>query len=267
MATPQAEKRDLSPTNQIATIFTTEIGSLLKARKTAILLGVQFLPVVIAVIYVFFSDVEGLSMFTETVEGVVFRFLAPLAALFYGGPALVDEMEGRTLTYLTLRPVPKPALFIGKWLAGATMAIALVVIPILALLIVAAIAAGGAPGTSATTVFQILGATIVGTATYTAIFAALGALFARSLLGGIVYFVVFEMVFAVLPVFELLSMRFHMRTAADFTAGDRLGALDQFILDEPLQLDWWMGLGLLGVVCAGAVLLGAYAFTNKQYHV
>ncbi|MFP4599566.1 MAG: ABC transporter permease [Persicimonas sp.] len=259
--------RHLSPASQIATIYATELKRLIKARKTLVLLGVQLLPVLFAVIYIFFENIDGLSMFSENVEGVVFRFLIPLAAIFYGGPALVDEMEGRTLTYLTLRPVPKPALFIGKWLAGTTVAVGLVLLPVLLLLAVIAIAAGGAPGTSVTNVLQILAAAVLGTAAYTAIFAALGAMVAKSLFAGVLYFVIVELVFGTLPVLEVLAVRFHMRTAAGFGASDRLGVLERLILDEPLVFDWWIGLGVLGVIAGIAVAAGAFVFSNKQYHV
>ena len=57
---------------------------------------------------------DGLMLFKDIVSIVSLPFLVPLAALFHGGPAIVDEMEGRTLTYLTLRPIPRPAIFLGK---------------------------------------------------------------------------------------------------------------------------------------------------------
>jgi ABC-type transport system involved in multi-copper enzyme maturation permease subunit len=259
--------RTLNPGSQIATIYTTDLRRLLFARKTLVLLCVQLLPVIFALIYVFLEDIDGLSMFSETVEGVMFPFLIPLAAVFYGGPTLVDEMEGKTLTYLTLRPVPKPALFLGKWLAGATVAVGLVLVPVLSLLAIVAVASGGSIGTSFLTIAQILMATVLGTAALTAIFAALGALVAKSLFAGILYFVVVELIFSVLPVVELLSVRFHMRNAAGFNADSSLGMLDQFLFDAPLDFDWWIGVLVLAVICGGAAAVGAAVFSNKQYHI
>ncbi len=258
--------RTLNPGSQIATIYSTDLRRLLFAKKTLVLLGVQLLPVIFSLIYVFFQDIDGLSMFSETVEGVMFPFLIPLAAVFYGGPALVDEMEGRTLTYLTLRPVPKPALFFGKWLAGTTVAVGLVLVPVLSLLLIVAIASGGL-GTSAMTIVQILLATVLGTACYTAIFAALGALVAKSLFAGILYFVVVELIFGLLPVLELLSVRFHMRNAAGFNTSNRLGFLDQLVFNQPLNIEWWLGVVILGLICGIATVAGAVIFSNKQYHI
>ncbi len=262
-----ATARRVSPGSQIATIYQTDLRRLIFARKTLVLLCVQLLPVIFALVYVFFKDIDGLSMFSETVESVMFPFLIPLAAVFYGGPALVDEMEGRTLTYLTLRPVPKPALFVGKWLAGTTVAVGLVLVPVLSLLLITLIAAGGDVGTSASSIAQILVATALGTACYTAIFAALGALSAKSLFPGVMYFVVVEMVFTMFPLLELLSVRYHMRILAGFSAGKRLGFLDRLVFDKPLNLDWWVGLVVLLAMCALAVSVGATIFSKKQYHI
>lgn len=262
-----AAARTLSPGSQIATIYQTDLRRLALAKKTLVLLCVQLLPVVFALVYVFFENIDGLSMFSDTVESVMFPFLIPLAAVFYGGPALVDEMEGKTLTYLTLRPVPKPALFIGKWLAGTTVAVGLVLVPVVSLLVITLIASGGDVGTSAGTIAQILGATVLGTACYTAIFAALGAMSAKSLFSGIMYFVVVELLFTLFPILELLSVRYHMRNAAGFSAAKRLGILDRLVFDKPLLIDWWIGFVVLGVICALAVGIGAAIFSTKQYQI
>ena len=43
--------------------------------------------------------------------------MLPLAALFYATALVADEVEGRTLTYLTTRPVSRAAIFAGKFAA------------------------------------------------------------------------------------------------------------------------------------------------------
>lgn len=262
-----ATTRTLSPGSLISTIYATDLRRLVFARKTLVLFCVQLLPVIFASIYVFTQNVDSLSMFSDTVEGVVFYFLIPLAAIFYGGPVLVDEMEGRTLTYLTLRPVPKPVLYLGKWLAATTVAVGLVLIPMIALLIIVLLASGGEVGMSLTTSFQIFFASIAGMACFTAIFAALGALAGKSLFAGVLYFVIFEIIFAALPLLEWLSVGFHMRYAAGFSASKRIEALERIGLAEAVSVDWKMGSLLLILICAAALFAGAMTFRNKQYHV
>ena len=262
-ATPQ---RHLQAGAQLVTLLTTQVRLLLVARKTRALFVVQMIPVIAALVYVIFESVDGLTMFNSVVETVTIPFLAPLAGIFFGGPAIVDEMEGRTLTYLTLRPVGKGTLFVGKALAAIAVALPIVLLPMLGLF---AICLSQSPdlGLAAQSLGSLLGAVALGTATYTAIFAALGAAFASGLLASIIYFVVFEMVLGALPVLELLSIRYHVRTTAGVTATDRLGVLDQLVLDEPIVLDWWVGATILGTLVVVGVAVGAWIFRERQYYV
>lgn len=263
--TKASPPRDFGALNQISTIVATDFRTQLRSRKTIALFAVQLLPVLVGIIQVFFQDTDALAMFSETVSGVTFPFLMPLAAIFYGGPALVDEMEGRTLTYLTLRPVAKPALFIGKWLSGSIIASGLVLIPVVLLFVISVISAGSMDMTAATSA-KILIATVAGTTAYTAVFAALGALFARSLIGSIIYFVVFEVIFSFIPTLELLSLRFHLNEAAEFPQNYRVDMLSEYI-EAPISYEWWIGVLIVVGFCGAAVVAGAAIFSNKQYHV
>lgn len=259
-------ERNLSMGSQLGTLIVTQIKLLLIARKTRALLAIQLVPVLAAFVYVMFESVDGLTMFTGITESVTIPFLVPIAAMFYGGPAIVDEMEGRTLTFLTLRPVGKGTLFFGKAIAGIAMALPIVLIPLL-LLFGICLWQSSDWGMALESLGSMLGAVALGTATYTAIFAALGAAFASGLLASIIYFVLFEMVFGVLPILELLSVRYHIRTTAGINATDRLGILDQMVMDEPLILEWYWGLAVLAVLTAGALAIGAWVFRERQYYV
>ncbi len=262
----QNTPRNLGAAGLLSTLIGTELRRLLTARKTLILLIVQLLPAIFALVYVLLKDIDGLTMFRNTVETVTLPFLLPLAALFYGGPVIVDEMEGRTLTYLTLRPVPKPVLFFGKLIAGTISALALVIVPLLLLFIVC-LATSSDLADAAGTLGALVAACALGVVTYTSVFAMLGVVFASSLLAGIVYFVVSEMVLSLLPVLELLSVRYYLRTIAGFTATDRLGILDRMVLDEPIKFEWWVGVVVTLIVIALTTTIGAYVFRERQYHV
>jgi ABC-type transport system involved in multi-copper enzyme maturation permease subunit len=259
------QDRNLGVAHLLMTLIGVQLKMSFRARKTWALAVVQLLPVIGAFIYVIFENVDGMTMFTGITEKVTLTFLVPLAAIFFGGPAIVDEMEGRTLTYLTLRPLPKPMILIGKVAAGSIIACVLTIIPVVALFGICATQADpaelmGAFGKAA-------GAVVIGTIAYTTTFAALGAAFASTLLASIVYFVVFEMVLATLPILELLSVRYYMRTFGGFSATDRLGMLDSLVLQEPIVFDWWIGGLVLVGLSVAALIAGASIFANRQYHV
>lgn len=264
--TPDGPEPNLSVGNQFAALYNAQLRQLLRARKSMALGIVQLVPVLIAGVAVFGMDIDGATMFRRVVEYMTFPFIIPLIAIAYGGPAVVDEMEGRTLTYLTLRPLPKPVIYLGKTLANATFASALVLAPMLLMFLVCL----GASSDLSETVMSLLklsGCAVLGVFTYTAIFAALGALFATSLISSIVYFVVFEVVLAALPVLELLSVRYYMRTMAGFNTTARVGQLDGLIMDKPLVLPIWVGVLVACVITLTGLGAGAYIFKERQYYV
>lgn len=43
--------------------------------------------------------------------------VAPLVGLIFGSTVVTEEVENRTITYVFTRPVPRAALFVGRWLA------------------------------------------------------------------------------------------------------------------------------------------------------
>lgn len=257
--------RNLSTPHLLLSLISVQLRMNLTARKTRALAVVQMLPVLAALVYVVFESVDGLTMFNGITERVTLTFLVPLAAIFFGGPAIVEEVEGRTLTYLTLRPIPKASIMLGKVIAGSIVACTLTLLPVIGLF---AICATQADMAEIAPIFgKAAAAVTLGTIAYTAIFAALGAIFASSLLASIIYFVTFEMVLATLPVLELLSIRYYMRTLGGFQATDRMGMLDKLILQEPIIFEWWVGGIVLAAVAAIGIVGGAFTFKERQYHV
>lgn len=260
-----AANRKLSAASQLSTLVAAQIGLLLRARKTRALLVVQLLPVIAALIFVVFDTVDGLTMFSAIVDVVTIPLLIPLAAIFFGGPAIVEELEERTLTYLTLRPMDKAVLYLGKVIAAVAVCLPLVLLPLLVLFLVCL---GQSPDWSIAmeTFGQLMLGAGLGVVGYTTLFALLGAAFASGLLVSIVYFVVIEMGFSMLPIVEILTVRFHIRTTAELMSGQP-GLLDRLVSQDPLVLDWYWGGAILLAVSVAAIAVGAWAFRERQYHV
>ena len=248
-------------------LYTLDLRRQVLARKTFTILIIQLLPVLIGAFFVIFQNLDGITLFRNTIEHVYIPFLMPLAALFFGGPTIVNEIEGRTITYLTLRPLSRSTLYLAKLASSITTALAVILLPVLLLFGIALI--GGADGFSES--LAILGPALLaitaGAIAYTSLFAFLGALASATLLLGIIYFVIVEMVLAALPVLELLSVKFHLRTIAGFQGADRAGFLERMILDQPLNFEWWVGLLVTTFFSLAALVAGTLIFREKQYHV
>lgn len=57
---------------------------------------------------------------------LVLQLMVPLAAVIAGSVVISEEVEDRTITYLLTRPIPRPAVLFGRWLATLTVLLALI---------------------------------------------------------------------------------------------------------------------------------------------
>ncbi len=260
-------ERNLSALNVTRALLSAQIGQLITARKTWALLGIQGVMIAVAVVALARDEyLDGLTLFRTIIENVTFPFVIPMVALFFGGPTIVDEMEGRTLTYLTLRPIPKPMLYLGK-LGGAVFVGSLVLMVPTLLLFTVCVFGGGDPGATAGLISRMLAACALGVATYSVVFAALGALFARSMLAGIVYFLIFEIVFAALPILQFASVRFHLRIVAGFAKEESDNLLLKMLFQDATDPPMWIGLLACMLCFVLFTALGTIVFRTRQYDV
>ena len=109
-----------------------------RARKTKVFYLISFLPVAIAIsiklFQLFFDqilDLEGIYIFSNIIMAFYLQFLILILALFYGTSVCSEELEGKTLTYLTTRPLPKAAIIIGKYAAYTLLTILMTVFGVL----------------------------------------------------------------------------------------------------------------------------------------
>lgn len=265
-ASSGAQQRHISTWGQFRTLYTMQLRQLLRARKTIVLSILQLIPVLGVLLYVVFSDIDGMSLFRNFSAQAILIFMMPLAALFYGGPSIVDEIEGRTLTYMTLRPIPKTALFLGKWAAGATIASAMVLI-VLSLLFAICLPSFPDIASALGQFGRFSLAMVLGTLIYSAICATLGALFTSSIFTGVLYLVFFELIFAMSPEIDLLSVRYYLRSVAGLPATDRLKQIDLIYTNAPTVVPSWLALILLCILLASTLAAGASIFRSKQYKV
>ncbi len=105
-----------------------------KSKKLKLFFLISIIPVVIALIikiHQFFSDrtpIQGIYIFNNMTVVMYLQFLILLLALFYGTSVCSEEVEGKTLTYITTRPVAKSAILIGKYAAYTSLIIILMAI-------------------------------------------------------------------------------------------------------------------------------------------
>jgi hypothetical protein len=262
----ESASRNLSAAPQWLAVFQTDLSGLIGERRTLWLGLVQLLPIVAALLLVFWAGLDPLSVYSTLVEQVVFPFFVPLMAIFFGAPVLVDEIERQTLTYLTLRPISKPLLYVGKWAAGATIAEGLVLVPLTAMVGIY-LAGGGALGGSGLDLGRTFLSALLGTAAYAGIFAALGALFARSIIASVLYYIFFDLVMGAIPVLKLATIQYHVSNIAGLSTGPEGGMAGMLLGGGSISVSWWVSALLLAMFVAGTVAVGSLIFGNRQYYM
>jgi ABC-type transport system involved in multi-copper enzyme maturation permease subunit len=62
-------------------------------------------------------EVTAAQIFTRAMLIVFIQFLIPILALFFGSSIINEEVDNKTLVFLTTSPIPKPAVILGKFVA------------------------------------------------------------------------------------------------------------------------------------------------------
>ena len=165
---------------------------------------------------------------------LLLQVVAPALGVFLGIGAIADETEARTITYPFTRPIPRAAVFLGRWLASLVVLSTLLLGSGLAM----AAATSGA--------------------------AVIGVLFKRGQVIALGYAFAFEVLLANVPgSAQKLSLQFYLRSLFVDAEGAAWRSLELFERGEFLTPD----AAALRIAITGAVLVlvGCFAVTRKQF--
>lgn len=196
----------------------------------------------------------------ETASLGIVRFLALLGPCALAGGAISEELSGRTLVYLTARPVPRPLVVAAKWLASALSALAVVVAASLLVHLVCFVASPEGVFSGFGHALAIAGAASAEALVCTGICLAYGALAPR---GGTMlafaHVAFFELLMSFAPGrLRLVSMAHHALGLAGLRGEGALAAT------VPVLEPWVHGL-VLGAVALGWLALAAVVFSTREY--
>jgi ABC-2 type transport system permease protein len=179
------------------------LGQLLAGRRLLVVLLLVAVPLVLPAVFVRGSDLDPATFTLDLFRQLVLPVLLPVVTLVFSTSALGAELRDGTVTNLLLKPIPRPAILGAKYLA-AVLAALLVLLPAES---VGHIVAAGGLGSTDLLAATLL-ATVVGTLAYCALGVLLSLLFARALLVGLAYALLWEgAVVGVAPSASSLSIR------------------------------------------------------------
>lgn len=227
-------------------IFALTLRQLAGSRRLWLVLGLVALPVLAAVVFRVGDTTTTSERFADNVTRTLLgSAILPLVMLLFATSAFGNELVDRTLGYLTLKPIARWRIVLGKLAA----AFAVGGLPVAASgLLAVALVDGGARGAVATSAGLLVGA-----AAYASLFTWAGLATRHALLIGLVYVFVWEATLAAyLDGVRFLSIRRYALAVIHGLDDARLATID-----NPLSA----GTGLAG---AAVVVAGFTALTVRK---
>jgi len=201
---------------------------------------------------------SGFRIFTVNVIFAVFQqFLLPLWTLSFATDALGREREGRTMIWLLTRPMPRPAIYLAKFVSALPWCLAFNLIGFAAICL-----SGGEPGRMALRLYWP--SIIWGTLALAALFHLFAAVSRWPAVLGLIYSFFFELLVGSLPGdLKRMSIGYYVRSMMYDSISDMQVAPDQLNLYAPVSTDTSVA------VLAGATLLftiiGMTFFSRTEY--
>jgi ABC-type transport system involved in multi-copper enzyme maturation permease subunit len=202
-------------------------------------------------------DRSDVLLFSQIIFLLFISFLLPIWSLSFATDAFGSEREGGNLIWLLTRPLPRPAIYLAKFVAVLPWSLALNVggFGLLCL-------AAGRPGPTA---FRLYWPAIFwGAMAFTALFHLMGAYFQRPAIVAILYSFFLETILGNMPGYmKRVSLGFYSRCMM-FDAGQEYGVQPE----KPsvyLPVDGTTACVVLIGVTVALLALGMYLFSRKEY--
>lgn len=248
-------------------LFQSQLESVARSKRTLVCLVVALVPAALALFVVNVAYVEvDVPPAADIGWGLGVEVIVPVLALIIGSAVVASEVEDRTITYLFTRPMPRVALLFGRWLATLVVLVAILVPSTAAMLAIVhwGLPAGMASPLPAGTALPLLGVVVLGSAVYSAVFAALGTFVKYPMVVGLGYVFAIEVFLSNLPTnSQSLTLKYHLRCVVLDYGSDAWRRVYWFrdqVYDPGAD-----ALVTLAWTAAVALAIGAIVVSRRQY--
>lgn len=198
----------------------------------------------------------GISFYKDTLE-LLLRYLTPFIMALLASHAVAEEVQGKTITYLFSRPIPRWALPVGKYLGSVCIATPLLC---LALILVYVIGLLGYPDeimAELPSLLKGLGAVCLGVVLFGAVATAFGTMIVgHPFVVNMIYLLVAEVGISLIPGWtKLASMTVHLRAVAGIYEPEKTFTVTDPALTAMISVPVllavtvvWLGLAVVWVV-------------------
>lgn len=244
-------------------LFRMHLGTIFGSRRTLAGIALAAIPPLLAFLSARLAadQYTGLKILLELGVMLMLGFIVPMLAVSLGVGVVADESESRTITYPFTRPIPRAALFLGRWLATLACMLVLIGVSAMAMAYFAAGRDGAAPEA---TVLKLVLAALVGTTIYSLGAAVIGVLSKRGLVIALGYAFAIEVLLANLPgSSQRMTVQYYLRSI--FLEGEE-GTFGPADIIRPEDLaDSGSALIRMAVIGVALLLVGMRLVTRRQF--
>ncbi len=194
-------------------IFSFFLKKELKTKRTRFFLIISCMPIITQIVIKIieltsqYSNVTGPKIFASAIIPFYFALFVQFIALFFGSSTINDEVDNKTLIYLTTSPISKKSILFGKFLAGYTTALVIILSGLILSFVISYF--DRINGAMINLFLGIIGSTIIALLVYSAFFCFLGSFMKKSMIFGIIFILGWERGIQILPGFtQKLSLKY-----------------------------------------------------------
>jgi ABC-type transport system involved in multi-copper enzyme maturation permease subunit len=252
-------------------VYVSAVKELVRRKRLVFLAMAGALPLLLAVVWRthWSESLPPIEFFTNIGGLVYLKALVFLVSLFFGVPAIHDEIEGRTITYLFTRPLPRPAVYAGRLLAVATVSGLILAFSLGLCFLIMVVGNFGAFSLDFAQIYtNYFLVVLLAVFAYTAIFALMGTALKRPLIWGVLYIFAWENTISAIPLrLQMWTLEWHLRNLVVSRDDVQKSLTDvvQRLLSVEYDLPAWQSLLIVLGVTVAVTLLGGWIFSRKEY--
>jgi ABC-type transport system involved in multi-copper enzyme maturation permease subunit len=249
-------------------IFKLALRKILWSRRTILAFMITMALVVFAIVHRFVphNPMNARRFIPMMTLLFYMQFVTVLIALFFGTGIVADEVDGKTITYLFIRPLRKAWILLSRFLAYLVGTVALITPSHLIATVITAtdpkIREGLAPQIGMS--FQYIGVVGLGMLVYGAVFCVFGARFKYAVLWGLILAFGWEKITLVVPG----NIKKYSAIHYLLSVFPRQNLLREPIVNMLGDAPPSPGLGFLMIfiITAAFLLLAVWIFQRREYH-
>ena len=248
-------------------VFDLSLEGMLISRRSAFMAALLGIPVALAILYRVLSSgdatppLSGFDAYSFILTVFYVRNAVPFAALFYASALVGDEVEGRTITFLLTRPIPRAAILLGKFAAYLATGIALS-LPAIVVTFLLLVSAQGLDrvGPLVGDLARDLGVVALALLAYGALFTLLGVVLRRPLIPGLMFLLLWEMLANLPGYLPRFTVTAYLRSLIPYRPPlEGLSEVFGQVLPTGLSLTVLSGIAVVGLAAAVGI------FSIREY--